>query len=378
MLQDKRLLAGHFIKYLGTLHGSQHGGVEAMYGSLPAATGAAQPGSSIVEQPTIVSATLMESAGAGDGTRNTSALALVESAPVDVQPAEPRTTDPGAATLPSRDTAQRRAERALALLTATCASLTAKHADAEHPFYDHAASICKLAHGQLMRLDAASLVESTAALAFISNPDAPAGLSKQRLRPVISPKKKSRGKARVIAPFAAESSPEKPEAAKFFVPSKHKASLLEEVGKQQTAGMQRKAEHAEARARAKLQAKKQPQVGAADKAIAEIDISGNATGKENDSNAANLPSSDQQPQPAPSPQQSLPSHVLVPCAQSAAALHHACIISRGAREAASSPAPAAALGSQALPAPVKQLDTGLVAKRRRVQPSWLRECEKEF
>ncbi|CAL8467869.1 g7407 [Coccomyxa elongata] len=84
------------------------------------------------------------------------------------------------------------------------------------PFYDHAASICKLAHGQLLRLDAASLVESTAALAFISNPDAPAGLSKQRLRPGISPKKKTKGKARVTIPLAAESSPEKPEAAKFF------------------------------------------------------------------------------------------------------------------------------------------------------------------
>ena len=60
MLQDKRLLAGHFIKFLGTLHGSQHGGVEAMYNSLPAHTGAAQPGSSVAVQPTIVSATLME------------------------------------------------------------------------------------------------------------------------------------------------------------------------------------------------------------------------------------------------------------------------------------------------------------------------------
>ena len=71
MLQDKRLQAGHFIRYLGTLHGSQHGGVEAIYGSLPAHTGAAQSGSSIAEQPTIVSATLIESAGAGDGTSNT-------------------------------------------------------------------------------------------------------------------------------------------------------------------------------------------------------------------------------------------------------------------------------------------------------------------
>ena len=211
----------------------------------------------------------------------------MESAPADVKPT---TTAPGAPTLPPRDTARRRAERALALLTARCASLSAKHADAEDPFYDHAAYICKLAHGQLMRLDAVSLVESTAALAFISNPDAPAGLSKQRLRPGISPKKKSRGKARVTAPLAAESSPEKPEAAKFFVPSKHKSSLLEEVGKQQTAGMQKNAEHAEARARAKVQAKKQPQVGAAvDNASAETDISGNTTGKENKSNAANLP-----------------------------------------------------------------------------------------
>ena len=125
MLQDKRLQAGHFIKYLGTLHGSQHGGVEAMYGSLPAHIGAAQPGSSVAEQPTFVSATLMKSAGAGDGISNTSALALVESAPADVQPT---TTEPGAPTLPSRDTARRRAERALALLTATCASLSAKHA----------------------------------------------------------------------------------------------------------------------------------------------------------------------------------------------------------------------------------------------------------
>ena len=156
MLQDKRLLAGHFIKFLGTLHGSQHGGVEAMYNSLPAHTGTAQPGSSVVVQPTIVSATLMESAGAGDGTSKTSALALVESAPADVQPT---TTEPGAPTLPPRDTARRRAERALALLTATCAGLSAKRADAEDSFNDHAASICKLAHGQLMRLDAASLVE---------------------------------------------------------------------------------------------------------------------------------------------------------------------------------------------------------------------------
>ena len=75
----------------------------------------------------------MESTGAGDGTSNTSALALLERAPADVQPT---TTEPGAPTLPPRDTARRRAERALALLTATCASLSAKHADAEDPFYD--------------------------------------------------------------------------------------------------------------------------------------------------------------------------------------------------------------------------------------------------
>lgn len=121
MLQDKRLQAGHFRKYLGTLHGSQHGGVEAMYGSLPVHTGAAQPGSSVAEQPAIVSATLMESAGAGDGTSITSVLALEESTPADVQPT---TTEPGAPTLPPQDTARRRAERAIALLTATCASLS--------------------------------------------------------------------------------------------------------------------------------------------------------------------------------------------------------------------------------------------------------------
>ena len=176
--------------------------------------------------------------------------------------------------------------------------------------------------------------------------------------------------------LAAESSPKKPEAAKFFVPSKHKSSLLEEVGKQQTAGMQKKAEHAEARARAKLQAKKQPKFGAAgSKATAEIDSSGNATGKENKSHAANLP---EQPQPAPSSQQPLPSHNL-PGVQSAAAIKHASINSSGAREAAcKSPALAAALGNQPLPAPVMQSDTGLVAKRSRVQPSWLTECVKEF
>ncbi len=122
------------------------------------------------------------------------------------------------------------------------------------------------------------------ALAFICNPDAPAGLSKQRLRPGISPKKKTKGKARVTTPLAAESSHEKPEAAKFFVPSKHKSSLLDEVGKQQTAGMQKKAEHAEARARAILQGKKQPRfVAAGDKITAEINRSGNSNGKENTS-----------------------------------------------------------------------------------------------
>ncbi|CAL8467868.1 g7406 [Coccomyxa elongata] len=146
--------------------------------------------------------------------------------------------------------------------------------------------------------------------------------------------------------------------------------------------MQKRAEHAEATARAKLQAKKQPQFGAAaNKATAELNISGNATGKENTSNAANLPSIEQQPQPAPSPQQPLPGHDLVPGVQSAAALEHATINTSSAREApaaCNSPALAAAVGSQPLPASVKQLDTGLVAKRRRVQPSWLRECEKEF
>ncbi|CAL8465832.1 g5368 [Coccomyxa elongata] len=344
-----------------------------MYGSLPAHDGAAQPGSSVAEQPTIVSTTPVESAVAGNGTSNTSVPALVVTAPASVPPT---TSDTGYPTPPPRDTACRHAEKALALLTATCASLSAKHADTENPFYDHAASICKLAHGQLLRLDAASLLESTAALAFISNPDAPAGLSKQRLRPGMSPKKKTRGKARVTTPLAAESSPEKLEAAKFFVPSKYESSLLEEVGKQQTACKQQKAEHAEARARAKLQAKKQPKFGAAgSKASAIIDSSGNATGKENKSHAANLP---EQPHPAPSSQQPLPSHDL-PGVQRAAAIKHASINSSGAREAAcKSPAQAAAHGNQPLPAPVMHLDTGLVAKRRRVQPSWLTECVKEF
>ena len=143
--------------------------------------------------------------------------------------------------------------------------------------------------------------------------------------------------------------------------------------------MQKKAEHAEASSRAKLQAKKQPQVGAAvDKASVGTDISGNATDKENKSNAANLPSN-QQPQAPPSLQQLLPSRGIVPRIRSAAALEHASIISSGAQEVAcNNPAPAAALGSRPLPAPVEQSDTGLVAKRRRVQPSWLRDCQEDF
>ncbi|BDA51387.1 hypothetical protein COCOBI_18-2640 [Coccomyxa sp. Obi] len=78
------------------------------------------------------------------------------------------------------------------------------------------------------------------------------------------------------------------------------------VGKQQTAGMQKKAEQAEAKARAKVLAKKQPQSGTAgERATAEIDSSGisNATGKENRDTAAKEPSS----QAAASPQQPLPS-----------------------------------------------------------------------
>ena len=380
MLQDKRLLPGHFIKYLGTLHGSQHGGVSAMYGSLPAGDGAAERalGSSIAEQPAIVSATPMENAGAGDGAHNSLVPALMdgETGTADVQPT---TLDTGAAPPPPRDTSRRRAEKALAVLTATWASLSAKHADAEDPFYDHAASICNMAHGQLLRLDAASLVESVAALAFISNPDAPAGLSKQRLRPIISPKKKTRGKAKVSTPLAAESSPEKPEAAKFFVPIKHKSSLLEEVGKQQTAGMHKKAQQAEAKARAKLHAKRQPRSGAAgESATAENDSSSqrNATGKENTTSAANVPSSQQQPQSAARPQLPAPSHDPMAGIQSAAASEQEPITCSGTQVACGSPA--LALGSEPLPAPIQQLHSGNAAKRRRTQPSWLRESVKEF
>ncbi|CAL8471874.1 g11416 [Coccomyxa elongata] len=161
-----------------------------MYGSLPAHTGAAQPGSSVAEQPATVSATLMESAGARDGTSITSVLALEESAPADVQPT---TTEQGAPTLPPRDTPPRRAERALALLTATCASLSAKHADAEDPFYDHAASICKLAHGQLMRLDASSFLESTALFAFHQQPGCASRALKAALEAGHLPKKEEQG-----------------------------------------------------------------------------------------------------------------------------------------------------------------------------------------
>ena len=65
--------------------------------------------------------------------------------------------------------------------------------------------------------------------------------------------------------------------------------------------MQKEDEHAEARARAELQANNHPHIEAAvDKVTAENDISTNASGKENKSNAANLPTGRQLHQlPAP-------------------------------------------------------------------------------
>jgi hypothetical protein len=383
MLQDKRLLPGHFIKYLGTLHGSQHGGVKALYDSLPAGSGAtiAEVGSGSAEQRDGVAATQTESAGAATGVEGAHAVsvpALVdgETGSADVQPTPVDTA--AAPAPPPQDNARRRAEKGLARLTAIWASLLAKHSDAEDPFFDHVASVCNVAHGQLVRLDAATLVDSAAALAFISNPEAPAGLSKQRLRPFISPKKKGRGQGRVSAPLAAESSPVKPEAAKFFVPVKHKSSLLEDVGKQQTAGMQKKADFAEARARAKLQAKKQPQSGTVGgRATAEIDFSGisNGTGKENTDTAPRLPGSQQQPQAGESTEQFPHSHGLMASAQIVA--EHAAINCNGPQRAGCS-SPALSLGSQPLAASVEPSNQRSLAKRRRVQPSWLSESVHEF
>lgn len=371
MLLDKRLVPGHFIRFLGTLHGSQHGGVKAMYDSLQASSdaGAAEraSGSGDAEQPDSVAATHEECVGAGDAA-HASSVPVSSTGPADVQPAAPR-----------RDAPLRRAEKALAKLTATLANLSAKHADAEDPFHDHAASICNAANGQLLQLGAASLVDSPGALAFVSNPDAPPGLSKQRLRPFISPKKKSRGKAKGSTPLAAESSPVKPVAARFFVPVKCKSSLLEEVGKQQTAGMQKKAEQAEIRARATLHAAKQPQSGTAPvRALAEIGVSNAAaTGTENKDTAIKVPSSQQQPQAVASPQPLLPRPDLTACSPIANASEHARNTCMGIQGAASS-SPALVPASQPLPASAKQSDTGMGRKRRRVQPTWLRESVKEF
>ena len=152
---------------------------------------------------------------AGDGTNDRLVLALVETAPADVQP---MTTNTGAPRPSTRDTARRRAETALTLLTATCINLSAKHTDAEDPFDDHAASVCKLAHGQHLRSSATRTRWP--------------GSQSSALGPSHLPKDEVQGQGQGNRTLGRKVLAEKPEAAKFFVPSKHESSLLGEVGKQ--------------------------------------------------------------------------------------------------------------------------------------------------
>lgn len=196
-----------------------------------------------------------------------------------------------------RDSARHKAEKALDALSNIFRTVAARHADVDDNYFYHAAAIFNAAHGQLQRLEAAEMVASTACLQFISNPDAPAGFSKQRLKPHISPRKKRRGKAKPTVRFAADS-PERPEAFKFFVPRKLKLSMTEEASKEQTAGMRKKAEQAELAARARLEAaekkaqqhKRFPESHASGKQGMDSTEVGAQAGKENDSRAANAPS----------------------------------------------------------------------------------------
>lgn len=328
MLQDERLQPGHFIKFLGTLHDNQHGGVEAMYASLPKCpngnsaailvpsigaelgeahpqTAATDPGLSATaaaaETPSWeghAAASLPSQTCVSDGAplqTSTEGGAPAAAGETAAAQSQPNASVGGHGLLPKRrETGLEQASKAVEQLTATFQRLAAKHPDADDSFFEHAVAICNLAQGQLQRLDVAALVTSTAALNFITNPDAPAGFSKARLKPHISPKKKCKGKSKPEARLAAES-PEKPEASRFYVPKKQKLSMMEEAGKEQTAGMRQKAERAEAAARAKVTAAKKHPLG---RAVAKADdhgsqamsgvFTGGSDGKENASSVANL------------------------------------------------------------------------------------------
>lgn len=298
---DTRLTGGHFIKYAGTLCGTQHGGLAAMYASLGPLTadmplsqsGVAEVGSGSSRdgsgsgthsstqtgQPAAAEGVWLAAADvAADVGVTLLAHADISAAaqPLQEQPShvdanlaqpqlqrsqvESNLAQPLQQQQHHEQAASIRLKRAAIVLQRLAEEVGAEGGseDVQH----HSAVILENAALQIEKLRVQLPAErnSLALLPFLPRDDAPACMSKQRLKPFFEGGR-NRGPPRPSVPLVEESPPRtaQPLAVKFYIPVAPKTSMLEEVGRQQTAAQARKTVHA-AQAHAKQKRKQQQQI----------------------------------------------------------------------------------------------------------------------
>jgi len=290
---DTRLKGGHFIKYAGTLHGTQHGGLAAMYASMPrdtfdihqlvqagtkeggnsgdsggfAGSGGA-PGSSGTDiadeggpQPAsaenIILAGWLSASEATGLLPSNSEFMGSDVLPTLEQEKQNRLEqlEPSMLGSNQQQSAAVRLQRAATALQQVILGLTTESDDVDEGLQHHSASILENTVLQIKTIRVQLAVEGSpkdlALEPFQVSACAPEGMSKQRMRPFFETmldRRRNRGPSKPRVPLTGESPTKaaavEPEAAKFFIAKGTKTSMLEDAGKQQSAAQARKTAHA--------------------------------------------------------------------------------------------------------------------------------------